>query len=232
MMARRYLLGTTRNMRDLGGYPTEDGRVTAFGRLIRSDVPLGLEKKDKKILLDNKMDTVIDLREERERARVRSSLENARGFSVYHCPLSYPTKIHSLEGKIPGSYLKLIDEKQSVARALSLMADAPNGVLFHCTAGKDRTGILSSLLLSFVGVPLADILADYQVSYTYSREFIREMHKAHPDWPMFAGMSKMEYMEQFHDMFVRKYGSVEQYFNEIGLTQLQKKSLKAKLLYK
>ncbi len=229
MSVRRYLLGTTRNMRDLGGYPIAKGKETKFGRLIRSDVPLGLFRRDRKMLLNEKIDTVVDLREEKERVRVRSSLERARGFEVLHCPLAYMAKVPSIEGKIPFYYLRLLDEKNTLAQALKYIAAAEEGVIFHCTAGKDRTGVLSALLLGFVGVSLDDILVDYQVSYTYNRDFVRRLHEQHPHWPPFAGYSKMEYMEQFYQMFLEKYTSPDAYFTWIGLTDEEKRRLRSKL---
>ena len=231
MASRRYLLGTTRNMRDLGGYPARGGKTTQFGRLIRSDVPLSLSRKDKRLLLDQRISTVLDLREPKERERVRSSLERARGFSVHHRPLaSFMARIPAQEGRVPISYLRLVDEKTALTAAFQCLAAAEEGVLFHCTAGKDRTGVISALLLGFVGVSLDDILADYQISYTYNRDFVRRLRAAHPEWPSHAGQSKMEYMEQFYEMFLHKYGSEVEYFSQIGLTSQEIQRLYDKLI--
>ena len=62
----------------------------------------------------------------------------------------------------------LTERAGDIARIFAIIAAAPGGVLYHCTAGKDRTGILSALLLELAGVARADIVANYQVSYTLS----------------------------------------------------------------
>ena len=68
-MQRRIKIGQMLNLRDLGGYETEDGRITAWGKLFRSDLPTGLKQEDIEHLLYLGITTVIDLRSDMERER-------------------------------------------------------------------------------------------------------------------------------------------------------------------
>ena len=80
------------------------------------------------------------------------------------------------------------------------------------------------------GVAKADIVADYQVSYTYIQPLIEAMRGDHPDRPAFIGRSNLEYMEAFLDRFQKTFGTVEEYLRGIGLTGEEIEALRAKLL--
>ena len=103
-------------------------------------------------------------------------------------------------------------------------------MLFHCTAGKDRTGILAMLLLSLAGVAREDILADYQISETYLAEIIQLIQLRVPDLAAFAGQSRREYLEECMDLLLDKYGSVPDYLRAAGLTAGELETLRHKLL--
>jgi len=115
---------------------------------------------------------------------------------------------------------------------MKIIADTKEdeGVLYHCTAGKDRTGVISAILLSLVGASQCDILADYQISYAYTIKLIRQLCKENPDFPAYIVEPRIEYMEKFLELFNEKYGSSEKYLLEIGLTDLEIEKLKKKLL--
>ena len=99
------------------------------------------------------------------------------------------------------------------------MINSQGMVLFNCTAGKDRTGVIAMLLLKLAGVYDDDILADYEVSYTYLRDEIRLMHVNNPDLPAFFGGSKMENMEKFLNLFNSRFNSIDDYFDYLGINR-------------
>ena len=85
-MQRRIKVGQMLNLRDLGGYETEDGRITAWGKLFRSDLPSGLKQEDIEHLLYLGITAVIDLRSDMERERQPDPLSCEGHFSYFSIP--------------------------------------------------------------------------------------------------------------------------------------------------
>lgn len=229
-MERRIVLGKMLNLRDLGGYPTAEGRTTRWGRLLRGDNPMGLSDADAAWLLDHGFTTVIDLRSPEERDHLPDELADRPGFSCYFIPMSNGEKLPNEEELIGLGYFRTLERKDCVRAVLETIADAPGGVLFHCMAGKDRTGCIAALLLALAGVDRLDILADYQVSELYIRPVIRWMRETRADLPAYVGSSKPEYLEDCLDRLEETYGSVAGYLRAIGLTETTLGKLKDKLL--
>ena len=84
------------------------------------------------------------------------------GIRYLHCPLAGDGRVPAPD-EVPLSYMEMADGTGQMAGALQAIAEAPQAVLFHCTAGKDRTGVVAALLLWLAGVSEEDILADYIV---------------------------------------------------------------------
>ena len=143
-MLRRIPLGKMNNLRDLGGYPAGDG-VTVWERFLRGDNPAGLSEQDIQWLRERDITTIVDLRSGEELARQPDQLRGQPGFLYHHCPLVGIEKLPNLEADIGRAYFEAMDRLTCVGRAMRILAAAPGGVLFHCTAGKDRTGILEEL---------------------------------------------------------------------------------------
>ncbi len=187
-MLRHIPLGGMHNLRDLGGYPVPGGE-TAWERLLRGDNPEGLTEEDLRWLLDRDITTVVDLRSDAEVGRKPDQLSGHPDFHYFHCPLlAEGDGMPNLETDVGAGYFRMLEGSGLVARALRTVAAAPGGVLFHCTAGKDRTGLMAALLLGLAGVERTDILADYQVSETYLARIIRQIKARVPTLPAFAGL--------------------------------------------
>ena len=229
-LLRHIPLGNMNNLRDLGGYPAAGGRVTAWERLLRGDNPTGLTEKDIEWLVDRDITTVIDLRSEGETKRKPDQLAGETDFRYFHAPMLGGERMPNLERDVGRGYFQVLDRKESACRILRLIAEAPGGVLFHCTAGKDRTGMVAALLLSLAGVSREDILADYQVSEIYLAEIIRRIRMSVPDLVPFAGMSKSKYMAECLALLDEAYGSVSGYLRAAGLSELEMAALRAKVL--
>ena len=225
---RRYLFGDNKNMRDLGGYCTLDKRETKFNRFIRSDLPLNMTLDEKKYLIKNNITTIIDLRNSDELLKKPNCL-NESPFIYYNIELNGDT-FPNLEDDIPNGYLDIIGDIKKINAIFKIILSCNGNILFNCTAGKDRTGIISMLLLLIANVPEEDIIADYEVSYTYIKEYVVRMHELHQEWPSFVGKSKPEYMEQTLKLFKEKYNSIENYLKLLGLKNIEIKKLKSKLL--
>lgn len=175
---KRIPLQGAHNFRDLGGYPTADGRCTRWGLLYRSDALSALSRADWTLLLRRGIKTVIDLRSLPEAQA--APLSPPEGVQALHFSL-----MQELDGALPGPGTgekrvldsMLLDYKNmlfgslpccaGILRAIAGRLDA-GSVVFMCSAGKDRTGIIAAVLLYLCGVPREDIVADYMVSSTYN----------------------------------------------------------------
>ncbi|WP_045877700.1 tyrosine-protein phosphatase [Pseudofrankia sp. DC12] len=180
-MDRWYELEGCDNVRDLGGLPTLDGGQTQYGVLLRSDTLQHLSPADVLRLRDDfGLRTILDLRTPEELAREGRGPLGAE--PIAHHNLSFlrtrwitPAEVAAEEEAAQAlirirtsddrvehylDYLRLAGD--SVATAVRLIADEANGpTLFHCAAGKDRTGVLAAVVLSLVGVEPEAIIEDY-----------------------------------------------------------------------
>lgn len=218
------------NLRDIGGYPTRDGRVTAFGGHLRGDAPVRLSDEELQLLRDMNISTIIDLRSDQEVRDVPGAFQGQSGFEYFHLPLYLGNQMPTCGEDVPRMYFQMADEQKMVAAVMTRIAEAPGGVLYHCSAGKDRTGVISALLLSLAGVEQDDILADYQISYTYLRKIIANFMADVADIPMYMLHSNIEYMEGFLQAFYAKYGSTVEYLREIGLSDAQIDAIRQRLV--
>ena len=152
---RRINLEQAINVRDLGGYPTPDG-CTPYGRFIRADNMYGLTEADLETLYQAGVRTVIDLRTPGERERQPGSFENWRDVRVVPCSL-LGESLDSFTGfmrSLGENYSEMIVRDRDHYRDLFeiiLSENQRGGILFHCTAGKDRTGVTAALLLGLAG---------------------------------------------------------------------------------
>ena len=227
---RRLILSKTINTRDLGGYPAAGGKITAYGRFIRSDVPFEVSGQDIEILLNNNINTVIDVRNDDEVIKKPCALKNVNQFQYYHYKVYGDGKIPTSVKDVPFSYFEIVDEQTLMLHIMKTLSTAKGGVIYHCTAGKDRTGVISALLLALAGVQKSDILADYLISQAYLNSMLKEFCKCNQEISANIITPKIEYMEAFLDMFYDKYKSVEEYLLCIGLNMNDIINLKQKLI--
>ena len=227
---RRLILSKTINTRDLGGYPTVGGKITAYRKFIRSDVPFEVSAQDIEMLLNNNINTVIDVRNDDEVIRKPCALKNVDYFQYYHYKIYGDGRIPTSAKDVPFSYFEMINEHKLMLPIMKTLSTAKGGVIYHCTAGKDRTGVISTLLLALAGVRKSDILADYQISQAYLDSMLREFSKNNQHIPAYIITPKIEYMEAFLDMFYNKYHTVEEYLLCLGLDNNDVINLKQKLI--
>jgi protein-tyrosine phosphatase len=153
------------NLRDLGGLPLEDGGRTAAGVLLRSDAPYPGDLPPTGVTPWPPA-VVLDLRSEAE-VRHRPSVWPA-GTDWFNVPLhdaAVPRARPADDVDFSQVYLAIVDEvPHRIAGLLHHVAEATGPVLIHCTAGKDRTGIVVAALLLAGGVRPRAVLADYRAT--------------------------------------------------------------------
>jgi protein-tyrosine phosphatase len=177
------------NFRDLGGYPTVDGRRTRWRRLFRADGLGRLTESDFAALASLGIVTVIDLRTILE-ADTQGRFPTDRDGVAYH-PLPLTDTLPGEEETpdwdsasfVSERYLSMLAEgTATVTSALGLLADPLNQpAVFHCSVGKDRTGVLAALVLGFLGVPDEIIVDDYALSYASMLEILAHLLERYPD---------------------------------------------------
>lgn len=222
---RRLALENVINCRDLGGYPCKDSRTTEYGRFLRCGMPKTPTQEDIVKLMKYDVSTVIDLRGDWESENMPSVFKFLDGVDYHHVCLFEINAAISDEyaGSIEKSYEASIENyKENYKAVLELIADAKDGcVLINCYFGKDRTGILSALLLSIAGAFPEDIIADYQVSYTYIVSFIEKARAVHDEsmWETNDEnfLSDANNMASLLNFINKKYGSVMEYIRSIGV---------------
>jgi protein-tyrosine phosphatase len=177
------------NFRDLGGYGTTDGHRTRWRRLFRADGLSRLTENDMATLDHLGVVTVIDLRTALEadtQGRFPSDIE---GVTYHHLPLTdtlpgeEETPDWDRTAFVSERYLSMLSEgAATVAAAVRLLADPRrHPAVFHCTVGKDRTGVLSALVLGFLGIPDDVIVADYALSYDAMLRILENLLERYPD---------------------------------------------------
>ena len=177
------------NFRDLGGYRTADGQQTRWRQLFRADGLNRLSLDDHALLTDVGLATVVDL-------RTIGEAEQRGRFPVEEVPVRYfdlpLTDVLPSPEELPAwrqpsyvadRYLEMVSRGGPVLRrAITVLADA--GALpavVHCSAGKDRTGVLSALILAFLGVPDETIAADYALSAPAMDRLLERLKAEYPD---------------------------------------------------
>ena len=234
---RTIVLQGAHNVRDLGGYPLADGRTIAWRRLLRADGLHGLTADDLIVLQPLGLRTVIDLRREDEVAQRGAFPVERLPVDLVHVPIMDSTwmnlEIPDFSDRPDPEVAFLIwayDDMLAVGgqrfgeaiRRLTHPEALP--AIFHCAAGKDRTGMLAALLLAALGVDDDIVVADYALT-AVSIERMRRWYAANrPDLavqidevPSMFLAARPEAMQQSLDQVRAKHGSIRGYLATIGV---------------
>jgi protein-tyrosine phosphatase len=228
-MIYRSLLSGSYNTRDLGGIKTSDGGTTKNCVYWRSDVPTFLAADDIQKLISNRITTVIDLRTECETEKVPNKLAETAGFGYFHFPITEGSGVPESLEAVPLSYMD-IALAENMPNVMKVLAEAESGVLFHCTAGKDRTGVVAAIILMLCGAEREAIVEDYVVSREYNKERLKAFLAAHPEVDRNIVLANEKSMNGFIDLFTQRFGSVESYFEHIGLSPKHAEMIRKKLM--
>lgn len=155
------------NVRDLGGLPTAEGRWVRTGRVFRSDSLDRCEEADVAQLRARGIAHLVDLRD-RDRGRLPLGADIVRTFLPLAQDLRSPSEVvndpagHGLRSL----YLEyLTTARQQTGRVISVIAQScDRPLVFHCTSGKDRTGVVAAMLLLLLGVPAELVVEDYALT--------------------------------------------------------------------
>lgn len=228
MPPRRLLPHVMYNLRELGGYPTQDGLVTRFGRFLRSDAPLALTEADIATLTTYGVRHTVDLRSPEVAESRRSSLRGVPGIAYHNISFSDSPLLEVLTFCPRDHYVPLLQAPNRVAEILRCLAACEGGaVLYHCAVGKDRTGMISIFLLLLAGVAEADVKADYQVTFTYIEPLMRRI--VPPGRDIALSDTRPEWIQPLLD-FIAAQGGIAAYLRSLGLIESELSRLRGRLL--
>lgn len=247
-----------RNFRDLGGYRTADGRSLKWGRVFRSGALSGLTDADYALVDELGIHTVVDFRSTGERLNEPTRWRAA--------PAEFLTKDYSNGGdndalakalRTPGAtpetvagvmmdfYRNVPDQfADQYAAMFHKLAKGDGALLFHCSAGKDRTGVAAGILLTVLGVPRETVLSDYAMSEKVV-DYMAQMNAAPasandpyaflrrlpPDVVRPLMRSDPRYLQAALDEIDTRYGSVDAYVRtRLGLSDIEIEAVKRVLL--
>ncbi len=224
------------NVRDLGGHLCAGGSVTKWRAFLRGDDLSLLTEEEIGFLLDYGVRTIIDLRSQSECSAHPDPFAQVGAVDYYHMPLGLDDvddvtkmQVEDTAQFICKFYLDILGiQGESLRQILSRMANSREGcVLFHCSAGKDRTGILAALLLSIAGVPRGDIAANYETTYTYLKQSPKARRML-GHYPAGLARSDREYIETVLD-YIEEVGGIDAYLACLGLAEEDKMKLQLRI---
>ena len=256
---RRISFAGSYNFRDLGGYATADGATVKWGALYRADNLAKLTDPDLTALNALGLYRLVDFRADFEKAADPDRLPTNLGFQVVELPifdtnsqLGQSIRDRILNGDVNGidADKLLIDANTQFATDFTpqfkafiqevLVAEG-KPVMFHCTAGKDRTGFAAAILLRLLGVPQETVLRDYLLSKEYSMEarardiFILRLTKGEQTAGVVEKLSGVDaaYLQAAFQAIDTRYGSFTAYARDgLGLSDEEVARLRTNLLEK
>ncbi|KFE97078.1 tyrosine-protein phosphatase [Chryseobacterium luteum] len=236
------------NFRDTGGYKTTDGKEVVLGKVYRSDAINKLSDRDLVTFKNKKIKTVVDFRGTEEAKKAMDRLPENTSYLL--CPAGSENlpnvqdmaKLLKEKNFLTGMYgeggLPYFGERYRALFVQLLTLKPDEALLYHCTGGRDRTGMASALFLKILGVPQDVIESDYVASNFY-------LAKNPTMQQMYSGLSKMsglsesqvkaemelrpELIRTFFAAINKKYGSIENFFQvEMGIGPKEVAVLKQK----
>jgi protein-tyrosine phosphatase len=225
---RRLRLDGAHNLRDIGGYATHDGNCTRWRALYRADSLHRLTPADQRQLLDLGVRTVIDLRRIEELNAALNVFVASADVAYFHVSLVPEPPVSGARpvGSLEELNRRILEERQPELAAIFETLATPGRLpaVVHCTAGKDRTGLVIALLLSLVGVPDATIAEDYALTAFHIAPLLAELRaeaaRAGHDLERFERMLRCRKETIFDSLaYVRgRHGDVRGYLRAIGLS--------------
>jgi protein-tyrosine phosphatase len=239
------------NLRDFGGYATEDGGKVVRGKLFRCGSLSGIPEQAHDDFAQLDIGVICDLRRDDE--IVQGGAPSMSPFDCrVHIPIapgsssqlqaSFSEPGHSFENRI--EFMKKItreiarDHVESYTKLFRELVTVNNGFLLHCSAGKDRTGFGAAMIQAALGVSEEDIFADYLLT-NEATELLQRMMPGfqnkygdkvdYESLQVIAGVRR-EYLRAALDEIIDLHGSINGYLDLVGMDQIARQALRRKLV--
>ena len=240
---RSIALSGASNFRDLGGYTGHGGRTVRWRRLFRSDHLAALTQDDIVELSRHGLGRVYDFRGEAERAPLLCAMP---GVAVYSLPIE-PTVVQGMTDLLatghrltPQDTVRLMqntyrafvhNNAAAYAEFFRLLLEEDVPMVFHCTAGKDRTGFACALILHTLGVPDDVIAEDYLMTNRFYRRDPNSGSDLPDDVKQVLGAVQPAFLGAAFEAIDADYGNLETYLKDgIGLGPAERTALAERYL--
>ncbi|MBE5802292.1 MAG: tyrosine-protein phosphatase [Clostridiales bacterium] len=168
-------------------------------RFVRSDVPYRITEPETDWLITKGITTVVDLREVCEQKQKPCPLAQDARFRYHSMPVTGGNAVPSSVDDVSKAYIRMADEQ--MCRIVDLIWSADTNVLYFCSAGKDRTGVVSAILLHRSGMDTPAIIDDYMKSKDNLAGMLEAYAKQSPDVDIRVITPHEEYMQAFMDWY-------------------------------
>ncbi len=168
-------------------------------RYVRSDVPDRITEKEAAWLLEKNITTIVDLRQEEEQKQKPCPLREWPGFRYHSMPVTGGNGVPESVDAVAQSYINMVDGQME--RIVETIMKAESNVLYFCNAGKDRTGVVSAILLHRLGMSREYIVDDYVESAVNLEELLDAFARQFPEIKIEVITPKPRYMEEFLEWF-------------------------------
>lgn len=233
-------LSSAANFRHVGGYSAHGGLRVAANRIFRSDHLGGLTAEDARQLSALGLTRILDLRGEMERTAAPCALREA---TVHSLPIE-PTVVQKLTDLIAaGRTLSRADvvalmqdtyrgfvlhNTHRFAQLFSHLLASGEPTVFHCTAGKDRTGFAAALVLRSLGVDEENVMRDYLLTNERLKPRVPSRIDLAPEIVEVLWRVQPEFLDAAFEALSQAYGGIESYFREgLGLREAERERLRA-----
>ncbi len=234
------------NFRDIGGYKTNDGKTIKWGKIYRAAEINKLTNQDALALEKRKITTDIDFRGLEESKKAPDALWNKANY--IRCGAGSETNqnwMQTLKSTVNGdslmiSYYQKIDSlglRYKTLFNVLLSQNEKDAIVYHCTAGKDRTGIATALVLYSLGVPKQTIWNDYEASNYYRQSDNNRMIQMITAFGVSKNVAesmitvKPSYLEATWQAITKQYGSIDAFLEkELGIGKKEKEILRKKYI--
>lgn len=172
-------------------------------RFVRSDVPNSITEQEIQWLISENITTVIDLREDTERERKKCPLTGDSRFQYYCMPVTGGNAVPESVEDVSRSYINMADAQMD--KIIDTILNADSNVLYFCNAGKDRTGVVSAILLQRTGMNQEYIINDYLESGVNLKSTLEAYAKQFPKVNIEVITPKERYMREFLAWLATEY---------------------------
>ena len=215
------------NTRDLGGYETQGGMFTKARKYIRGSSPSQASEEDLLKLKEYGVEVVVDLRSPFEKSQGENPFKKDEDVEYYEVNLFDSLSAEAKDAKfkeykdLGGVYVYMLEHRKKEIKDVFdiFIKHSYECTLFHCTSGKDRTGVISILLMDLAGCHEYDIVKDYSETYENNKEINDYLLTLIEDEEAKDFIkSSPRYVMELLDYIRENYGSAKEYLVTIGIS--------------
>ncbi len=204
------------NSRDIGGYITPFGQ-TQRGVIYRSGSLSNIHETDLNEMSGKHITDIFDLRSKRAKEREIDPTLNDPRFHYHSFFIEAGERLPLDRDDNIANYIKMYSSKDEITPILKEIASCKKAVLIHCSAGKDRTGVVISLLQFIAGVPLKEINQEYLLSFFDIDDHVRKLKISYPDLSPVYDERDDSFLPAVFEILKSRFQTEESYYRFMGL---------------